>query len=51
MAFYIYLFLCAVAGAACGLADIYLDDWQFWVIIFCVFGASVCGRMDEKSKH
>lgn len=43
MGYFIFLSLCAVAGAAVGSLDLSLKDWQVWVISSCIIGSYISG--------
>ena len=44
MAYSIYLFLCALCGFTTATVDVDIKKWQFWVLLFCVMGAYICGK-------
>ncbi len=43
---YIYYLLCAITGGVLSTANVTLSNWRFWVILGCVIGAYVCGRVN-----
>lgn len=43
MSYFIFLSLCAVAGAAAGSLDLSPKDWQFWAISGCIVGSYISG--------
>lgn len=40
---YIYYLLFAIAGGVLSTVNVTLSNWQFWVVLACMFGAYVCG--------
>ena len=44
---YIYYFLCAIVGGVLSTLNASLSSWQFWVILACMIGAYICGRVKK----
>ena len=44
----IYFLLCGIVGGVFSTLDINITNWQFWVVVSCMSGAYICGRITEK---
>ena len=42
--FVIYLFMIMVNSIALLTLDVDVTNWQYWVSLFCIIGAWICGR-------
>lgn len=43
IAYFVYLAILIIYGVVSSSADIYLNNWRYWVLLACVIGAYVCG--------
>jgi hypothetical protein len=40
----IYMLLCVINSIVLLTLDVGITSWQYWVSLFCVIGAYICGR-------
>lgn len=48
MSSFVFIFLCTIYGAICSTMNINISGWQYWVILFCLLGAYICGVTRNK---
>lgn len=48
MSGFVFVFLCAIYGSVWSTMNMNIASWQYWVILFCLVGAYICGAIRNK---
>lgn len=45
MSGFVFILLCSIYGGVWSAMNMNISSWQYWVILFCLLGAYICGAI------